>query len=85
MTQTAHFSQFSIELRDEAVIDCSRPGNADEAVAYWAVMTTRNDDVTPERLAAELKDHGAWSDDELADDWGNWKRIIWIAAGNLHG
>lgn len=80
----AHFNCFSLELPEDAVEDCSAPGQpADEAVAYWATQVKRPAEITPEKLAAELREYGAWDDGELADDDANWRRIIWTAACNI--
>jgi hypothetical protein len=38
----------------------------------------------PELLRKELKEYGAWSDDDLADHDANLQRILWIAAGDIH-
>lgn len=39
---------------------------------------------TPAAIRAELRESGAWDNDELADDDANWQRLIWIAAGNIN-
>lgn len=83
MTKEAYFNRFTIELPAQAVSDCSHHGECDDDVAHWAGRVKRPEDVTAERLRAELKEYGAWDAEELADDEANWKRIIWIAAGNI--
>lgn len=80
---TAYFDRFSIDLPDEAVQDCSHQGQCDADVEAWAGRIARPADATPEALAAELKEYGAWDAEQLADDAANWHRIIWIAAGNI--
>lgn len=79
----AQFNRFEIEMPDEAVSACSHQGQCDEDVAFWAGHIQRSERCTPEALAAELKEYGAWSAEELKDDNANWQRIIWIAAGNI--
>lgn len=37
----------------------------------------------PAILREELRDYGAWSDDELADHEANLHRILWLAAGYI--
>jgi len=76
----ASFNRFDLQLPRAAVEDISRPGPADEAVDRWAPNIPRSKHITPEKLAAELKDYGAWEPEELADDEANWQRIIWQAA-----
>lgn len=38
----------------------------------------------PQVLRQELKEYGAWSDDDLTDHDANLQRILWIAAGDIH-
>lgn len=80
---TAYFNRFELELPADCVTDCSHQGQCDSDVSYWANKLTRPDAITPEKLAAELKEYGAWDAEELASDSDNWHRIIWIAAGNI--
>ena len=77
------FNRFELELTAEQAGDCSHQGRCDDDVDYWAPRISRPKECTPENLRDELQGYGAWSDDELADDTENWKRIIWIAAGNI--
>ena len=79
----ATFNRFEIEFPDGAVNDCSHGGKCDEDVEYWAKEIVRPPEITPEKLATELKEYGAWDDEELKDDEANWRRIIWIGAGNI--
>lgn len=91
--KTASFSRFEIEMPDDAVTDCRHQGACDKGVAYWAgadwqgatriPRITRPDQCTVAALAAELGEYGAWDAEELADDDANWRRIIWLAAGNI--
>lgn len=37
----------------------------------------------PDNLRAELKEYGAWDDDELADHEDNCDRMLWIMCGNI--
>ena len=39
--------------------------------------------IDPEALRKELRECGAWSDEELADHKQNLQRILWIAAGDI--
>jgi hypothetical protein len=91
----ASFNRFQFRMPGEAVTDCAASGSVDVAVALWApriATLTRAlyaDDPanpwnpTPEKVREELRETGAWDEDELADDAENWKRIVWIAAGNI--
>lgn len=80
---TAYFERFTLEMSDAAVVDCHHQGTCDEDVDFWSSRIARPEEITPEKLAAELQEYGAWDRDELSDDQANWKRLIWIAAGNI--
>jgi hypothetical protein len=41
------------------------------------------DRLDQETLKSELREFGAWSDDELSDHDANLDRILWIAAGDI--
>lgn len=79
----ALFERFTLEMTGNAALDCSHSGRCDEDVEFHAPTIQRPDNCTPERLAAELKECGAWDAEELADDAKNWHRIVWIAANNI--
>jgi hypothetical protein len=39
--------------------------------------------IDPEVLRKELREYGAWDDEDLADHAQNLQRILWIAAGDI--
>lgn len=39
--------------------------------------------IDPKVLRDELREYGAWDDQELADHGQNLQRILWIAAGDI--
>lgn len=80
---TAHFNRFSLNLSAQCVADCSHQGPCDEDVEHWAKYLPLPAAATPEAIRAELKEYGAWSTEELANDNANIRRLIWIAAGNI--
>lgn len=82
-TQTAVFNRFELTLPVEAAEACHHQGSCGDDVAHWQYKIDRPETLTPEILKAELKEYGAWDDEELADDAANWRRIIWLAAGNI--
>jgi membrane protein required for beta-lactamase induction len=81
--KTAYFNHFTLEIPEQAVIDCAHSGPCDSDVDAWANKVARPEEITKERLSKELKEYGAWDEKELLDDIQNWKRLIWIAAGNV--
>ena len=40
-------------------------------------------DLPRDVLASELKEYGAWNDEELADHDANLSRILWLACGDI--
>ena len=79
----ATFNRFELEIPQECVDDCSHQGECDADVAYWAGKLDRPESITPDKLKAELKEYGAWDDEQLNNDADNWLRLIWCAACNL--
>ncbi len=82
-TKEAYFNRFTLALPALAVGDCSHQGACDDDVAAWAPRIERPANITPEALANELHEYGAWDADELSDDAANWRRLIWLAAGQI--
>ncbi len=85
----ASFNSFELRLPGEAVQDIAQPGSADEVVAYWVDRVEFCPDIygnpraTPDKIRRELREHGAWTAEELEDDTANRRRIVWIAACNI--
>lgn len=80
--KTAYFNGFSLELPEEAVMDCSHAGRCDDDVTRWhGYIDFSHISVT--QLKKELYEYGAWTDEELEDRRENEERLLWIAAGNL--
>lgn len=79
----AAFNRFEIEMPGAAVEACAHSGSCDHDVAVWAPKIKRPKSCNEEILRAELKEYGAWDAEELANDAANWRRIVWIAAGNI--
>ena len=70
-------------MPDAAITDCSHSGRCDEEVEHWSNTIQRPESCTVRALQEELKEYGAWNQEELADDAANWRRIVWLAAGNI--
>jgi hypothetical protein len=72
------------QLPPECIDDCSRPGPADEAVAYWL----RELGFTVDRARAIncLENYGAWEREELeaSDDDTLASRVLWLACGDFN-
>ena len=84
-TKTAYFNRFSIELPLDAINDCSRPGQNDESVAYWTpkILDLNHNWPSNNDIKNELKECGAWSEEDLEDADQNNQRIIWIGCHNI--
>lgn len=82
----ATFNRFEIQMTLAQAESASHPGPCDADVAQLLTLPAikrqlkKIDDAT---LQAELKEYGAWDDEELQDRAANESRIIWLAAGNI--
>lgn len=75
-----------IEMTLEQAQSASHQGRCDEDVTALAGapdISAQLAKINPEDLRFELKDYGAWDDDELADHDANLERILWLAAGDI--
>ena len=84
----AQFNRFELQVPVSVAIDCSQGGkDATEDVDYALRCTPAGDAVDaldPEAIREELREYGAWDEDELADDEANRARLLWIASCNIH-
>lgn len=80
----ASFNRFEIEMDEDTASECSHQGSCDADVKALAPKIFRPESCTVDALKAELKEYGAWDDEQLSDDADNWERIVWIAAGNIN-
>jgi hypothetical protein len=71
------------DIPRECVEDCSGPGPADGAVAYW--LEELKFSVNRERAIDCLRGYGAWEPEELLDasDETLASRVLWLACGNF--
>jgi hypothetical protein len=79
----AHFNRFDIAMPIDAVSECSHQGDCGPDVEEWAKKIERPEECTVDALREELREYGAWDDEQLSDDAANWERIVWIAAGDI--
>lgn len=76
----------SIELKKQIWYCIPRQGAADKAIEALLTMPEVREelkDINPDKLRTELREYGAWDDEDLEDHETNLARILWIAAGNL--
>lgn len=75
-----------IELFFRSIQDaasCSHSGPCDldvEALMGQGYISEQLAKIDPAILRGELREYGAWDDDELADHDANLMRLVWIAA-----
>lgn len=82
----ASFNHFEIEMTKEQAHSVTHSGKCDidvEILLENPKIKRQLKKITDEKLAAELKEYGAWDEEELKDRKANEQRIIWIAGGNI--
>jgi len=65
---------------------CSHQGQCDDDVNLVNQLPSIKKQlakIDPMLLASELKEYGAWDEDELKDHAQNLQRLLWIAAGDI--
>ena len=80
---TTSSGRIEIELTLGDAQGASHSGRCDEdveALARVPYVAAQLATLDPHRLAAELKEYGAWTADELEDHDQNLARILWLAA-----
>ena len=82
----ATFNRFDIQLTKAQALAASYSGDCTaDVLALSQVPKVRHqlDRLDPDALRAELREYGAWSEEDLAEDEPNRQRILWIAAGDI--
>lgn len=78
--------RIELKLTRAQAAACSHPGPCDAdvfALSKAPAIARQLRKLDPATLAAELREHGAWDDTELADHAQNLQRVLWIAAGDI--
>lgn len=82
----AQFNRFEIQLTKKQAEIGGHQGKCDDDIDYLLAIPKikrRLNRIDPNKIRAELKEYGAWDDQELNDIEQNQKRILWIACGNI--
>jgi len=82
----ATFDRFEIKLTRAQAATGYHSGACDEDIADLLkepAIARQFRRIDPAAIRAELREYGAWSDEELGDETQNRARILWIAAGNI--
>jgi hypothetical protein len=83
---TAYFNYIDgIELTSNVIQFCAHSGDNEPAIIVSMELpeVQRELNIDPEALRKELREYGAWDDEQLADHDENLKRILWIAIWNI--
>ena len=77
------FNYGELELPRQALEDCYHQGACDTDVEHWQpLIDWDGQSMGAADIRNELREHGAWDDEELNNEIENQKRILWIAAGD---
>lgn len=86
-TKAAYFDYIgSIELPLDVVELCSHKGDCTKDVKKCMELPevkAELSEIDPIQLINELREYGAWTDEELSNHNDNLERILWIAAVNI--
>lgn len=86
-TKETYFNYIgSITLPEDVVRLCHHQGDCEEDCRRCMELPevkAELSEIDPEQLKKELREYGAWDENELSDHNNNLMRILWIAAGNI--
>ena len=79
------FERFELELSLDQARQGSLDGQCDSDIAELRAtpQSRLNSTRQPTKVADELREYGAWEDDELTDHEANLNRILWLACGQI--
>ena len=77
---------FELNITKRQAEACSHSGQCDTDVLELSntpAIRKQLDKIKPAALTNELRDFGAWDDEELSNHEANIQRILWIACGDI--
>lgn len=80
------FNRFTITMTKEQAHDVSHSGSCDADVEYLLgdrCYMRQFKNIDADDIRNELREYGAWSEEDLSSDVENLRRITWIAGGNI--
>lgn len=86
MYWTTGSGRIELQMTKKEAAMCSHTGQCDNDVLLLSIqpkIAKQLEKISPELLAAELKEYGAWDAEQLADHEENKQRILWIAANDI--
>lgn len=78
--------RIELSMTLEQAESCSHPGPCDADVSFLSrepEIASQLAAIDPETLKGELREYGAWDDEELSDHAQNLQRLLWIAANDV--
>lgn len=82
----APFNYIELELTEEVVNLICHSGDNTEDVKRCLELPEIAEQINkldPKKIATELKEYGAWDDNELQNEQDNKERILWVGAWNI--
>lgn len=82
----ATFERFELQMTLQQAESCAHPGDCLHDVEELAAMPhiqRQRKKIDPDLIRQELKEYGAYSEEDLQDDDMNWVRILWIGANDI--
>lgn len=86
MWYTSGSGRIELNISRNIAQSCSHSGSCDNDVAEaMQIPSIRRqlNKIDPVVLSNELREYGAWDDNELKDHAANLTRILWIACGDI--
>lgn len=83
---TSSSGRIELQMTMEQAESVSHSGECDEDVQELSKVSAIADQmakIDPALLSAELKEYGAWDEDERADHEQNLQRLLWLAGGDI--
>lgn len=83
---TSSHGTIEIQMTKSQAMSASHQGQCDDDVRALSMVRKiriQLERIDPKALRDELREYGAWDDQELADHEQNLQRILWIAAGDI--
>lgn len=83
---TAYFNRFTLSMTLAEALSASHPGPCDvdvEELTRKPKIRRQLDKLNPDTVIDELREYGAWEDDELFDHARNLRRVVWLAACDI--
>jgi DNA-binding FadR family transcriptional regulator len=83
---TSTHGTIEIQMTKAQAESASHPGQCDDdvrALSNHRKIRAQLERIDPKTLRDELREYGAWDEEELADHDQNLQRILWIAAGDI--